>query len=66
MTKDSELGGSKNSPFNIHGSMHHNNILIYISNKMHVLQSLSDNCSTCFGCHHPSSGAQNNCNYSIW
>jgi hypothetical protein len=27
---------------------------------------LSDNCSTCFGYHHPSSGAQNNCNYSIW
>jgi len=28
---------------------------------------LSDNCTTCFGRHyHPSSGAQNNCNYSIW
>jgi len=28
---------------------------------------LSDNCSTCFGRHyHPSSGAQNNCKYSIW
>jgi len=28
---------------------------------------LSDNCSSCFGRHyHPSSGAQNNCNYSIW
>jgi len=28
---------------------------------------LSDNCSTCFGRHyHPSSGTQNNCNYSIW
>jgi hypothetical protein len=28
---------------------------------------LYDNCSTCFGRHyHPSSGAQNNCNYSIW
>jgi len=28
---------------------------------------LTDNCSTCFGRHyHPSSGAQNNCNYSIW
>ena len=27
---------------------------------------LSDDCSTCFGYHcHPSSGAQNNCNYSI-
>jgi len=28
---------------------------------------LSDDCSTCFGYHyHPSSGAQNKCNYSIW
>ena len=28
---------------------------------------LSDDCSTCFGYHyHPSSEAQNNCNYSIW
>jgi hypothetical protein len=28
---------------------------------------LADNCPTCFGRHyHPSSGAQNNCNYSIW
>jgi len=28
---------------------------------------LSDNCSTCFGrYYHPSSGTQNNCNYSIW
>ena len=28
---------------------------------------LSDNCSTCFGYrYHPSSGAQNNCNYGIW
>ena len=36
-------------------------------NKMHMLQSLSDDCSTFFGYHcHPSSGAQNNCNYSIW
>jgi len=27
---------------------------------------LSDHCSTCFGYHyHPSSGAQNNCNYNI-
>jgi len=35
---------------------------------MHMSQFiLSDNCSTCFGRHyHPSSGAQNNCNYSIW
>jgi len=28
---------------------------------------LSDDGSTCFGRHyHPSSGARNNCNYSIW
>jgi len=28
---------------------------------------LSKDCSTCFGFHYqPSSGAQNNCNYSIW
>jgi hypothetical protein len=28
---------------------------------------LPDNCSTCFERHcHPSSRAQNNCNYSIW
>jgi len=28
---------------------------------------LSENFSTCFGFHyHPSSGAQNTCNYSIW
>ena len=35
-------------------------ILYYINpNKMHMLQSLSDNCSTCFGhYYHPSSGAQ--------
>jgi len=36
---------------------------------MHMLQSLylSDDCSACFGYHyHPSSGTQNNCNYSIW
>jgi len=36
---------------------------------MHKLQGLFylKNCSTCFGYrYHPSSGAQNNCNYSIW
>jgi len=35
---------------------------------MHMLQSLFFyDCSTCFGYHyHPSLGAQNNCNYSIW
>jgi hypothetical protein len=34
----------------------------------HVIEFiLSDNCSTYFGrYHHPSSGTQNNCNYSIW
>jgi len=35
---------------------------------MHMSHSLflSENRSTCFGFHyHPSSGAQNNCNYSI-
>jgi len=26
--------------FNVHGSVHRNNILIYISNKKHMLQSL--------------------------
>jgi hypothetical protein len=43
-------------------------IFYYInSNKMHMLQSLSDNCSKCIGRHyHPYSGARNNCNYSIW
>jgi hypothetical protein len=55
--------------FNIHGSVHRNNILIYKSQQnAQVTQFiLSDNCSTCFGFrHHPSSEAQNNCNYSIW
>ena len=55
--------------FNIHGSVHHNNILIHkFQQDAHVTQFiLSDDCSTCFGYHyHPSSGAQNNCNYSIW
>jgi len=36
---------------------------------MHLLQSLFylTTSSTCFGRHqHPYSGAQNNCNYSIW
>jgi len=46
------------------------NMTFYYINpsKMHMSQFiLSDNCSTCFGRHyHPSSGAQNNCNYSIW
>ena len=42
--------------FNVHGSVHRNNILVYNSNKMHKSQEfiLSDNCSTCFGRHyHP-------------
>jgi len=55
--------------FNVHGSMHRNNILIYkCQQDAHVSEFiLSDNCSTCFWRHHhPSSGAQNNCNYSIW
>ena len=46
--------------FNVHGSVHHKNILIYIQQDatLHSL-FLSGNCSTCFGWyHHPSSGAQ--------
>jgi len=45
------------------------NILTYKSQQdAHVTEFiLSDNCSTCFGNnYHPSSGAQNYCNYSIW
>jgi len=44
-------------------------ILVYKSQQdLHVAEFiLSDNCSTCFRRHHhPSSAAQNNCNYSIW
>ena len=55
--------------FNVHGSVHPNNILLCKSQQdAHVTEIiLTDNCSTCFGRHyHPSSGAQNNCNYSIW
>ena len=55
--------------FNIHGSVHRNNILIEkFQQDAHVTEFiLSDSCSTCFGYHyHPSSGAQINCNYSIW
>jgi len=47
----------------------HYNILIYNSQQdAHVTEFiLSDDCSTCFDYHyHPSLGAQNNCNYSIW
>jgi hypothetical protein len=49
--------------------MHRNNILIYKSQQDAYVTEfiLSDNCSTYLGHHHhPSSGAQNNCNYSIW
>jgi hypothetical protein len=55
--------------FNIHGSVHRNNILIQKSQQdAHVTEFiLSDDCSTCLGYHyHPSSWAQNNCSYSIW
>jgi hypothetical protein len=47
--------------YNIHGSVHRNNILLYKSQQdAQVTQFiLSDNCSTCFGrYYHPSSGAQ--------
>jgi hypothetical protein len=53
--------------FNIHGPVHRNNILIYNSQPdAHVTEFiLSDDCCTCLGYYyHPSSGAQNNCNYS--
>jgi len=46
--------------FNVHGSVHRNNILIYMQ-QVATLHSLfiSGNCSTCFGWyHHPSQGAQ--------
>ena len=44
--------------FNIHGSVHRKNILIYIQQDA-TLHSLSGNCSTCFRWYyHPSSGAQ--------
>jgi hypothetical protein len=55
--------------FNVHGFVHRNNIRIHKSQQdAHITEFiLSDNCSTCLGRHHhPSSGAQNNCNYSIW
>jgi len=55
--------------FIVKGSVHPNNILVYKSQQDEQVTEfiLSDNCSTCFGRHyHPSLGAQNNCNYSIW
>jgi len=45
--------------FNVHGSVHRKNILIYIQQDatLHSLFYL-ENCSTCFGCYlHPSSEA---------
>jgi hypothetical protein len=54
--------------FYVHWSVHRNNILVYKSQQdAHVTEFiLSDNCFACFGRHHhPSSGAQDNCNYSI-
>ena len=47
--------------FNVHGSVHRNNILVHKSQQdAHVTEFiLSDSCSTCFGYYyHPSSGAQ--------
>ena len=55
--------------FNVYGSVHRNNILVHkFQLDAQVTEFiLSDNCSTCFGRHYyPSSGAQNNCKYSIW
>jgi hypothetical protein len=48
--------------FDVHGSVHRNNILLYIQQRCNVTQFvLPGNCYTCFGCyHHPSSGARNN------
>ena len=48
--------------------MHKSQSLFCLRTALHVAEFiLSENCSTCFGFHyHPSSGAQNNCNYSIW
>jgi hypothetical protein len=59
----------KFSFFNVHGSVHRNNIIVYKSQQDAQVTEfiLSNNCSTCFGRHyHPSSVAQNYCNYSIW
>jgi hypothetical protein len=50
--------------FNIHVSAYNNNIPVQKSQQdAHAIEFiLSGNCFTCFGYHHPSSGAQNNCN----
>jgi hypothetical protein len=46
------------SVFNVYGSVHRKNIVIYIQQDA-ALHSLTGNCSTCFGWYHqPSSGAQ--------
>jgi len=69
MSNEVMKSDNKNLGFNVHGSVHDNNILIYKSQQdAHVTELiLSANFSTCFGRHyHPSSGAQNNCNYIIW
>jgi len=58
--KKCETMGAKTKPDNIlvHKSQQDAQVTEFI---------LSDNCSTCFGRqYHPSSEAQNNCNYSIW
>ena len=54
--------------FNVHRSVHHINILLYIIPTRYTSHRVYFwHCSTCFGRHYyPSSGAQNNCNYSIW
>jgi hypothetical protein len=46
--------------FSIHGSVHCNILLHKTQQDAQVTEFISsDNCSTCFGCHHhPSSGAQ--------
>jgi deoxyxylulose-5-phosphate synthase len=38
-----------------------------IVEELKLVYSSTSSMFTCFGCHYyPSSGAQNNCNYSIW
>jgi len=61
LEQNSAIGTVGPHIFNIHGSVHRNNILLYKSQQdTHVTEFiLSDNCSICFGRHyHPSSGAQ--------
>jgi hypothetical protein len=62
------LNSEDSCDFNVHGSVHRSNILVYKSQQDAEVTEfiLSEDCSTCFGGHyHPSLGAQNNCNYSI-